>query len=143
MNEGGANLKKVDAVRYIKLLRAIYVPSHGSSELMELHGDLDTSMVSFSEFLVMFDDPDWGFGIMPILVKLETGDRNRHGKTMCSVCRYPIIGSRFKEIKSHFNLCNQCYSEGKVPSTFKQEEYRFKEYGNEGETMKDKCTCFK
>ncbi|GAU30690.1 hypothetical protein TSUD_39140 [Trifolium subterraneum] len=143
MNEGGANLKKVDAVRYIKLLRAIYVPSHGSSELMELHGDLDTSMVSFSEFVVMFDDPDWGFGIMPILVKLETGDRNRHGKTMCSVCRYPIIGSRFKEIKSHFNLCNQCYSEGKVPSTFKQEEYRFKEYGNESETMKDKCTCFK
>ncbi|CAJ2629217.1 putative TPR repeat-containing protein [Trifolium pratense] len=142
MNEGGANLKKVDAVRYIKLLRAIYVPSHGSSELMELHGDVDTSMVSFSEFLVMFDDPDWGFGIMPILVKLETGDRNRHGKTMCSVCRYPIIGSRFKEIKSHFNLCNQCYSEGKVPSTFKQEEYRFKEYGNESETMKDKCTCF-
>lgn len=142
MNEDGANLKKVDATRYIQLLRAVYVPSQGVSELMEVRGDVDTSMVSFSEFLVMFDDPDWGFGIMPTLVKLETGDRNRHGKTMCAVCRYPIIGSRFKEIKSHFSLCNQCYSEGKVPSTFKQEEYRFKEYGNEGDTMKDKCTCF-
>ncbi|CAK8570579.1 unnamed protein product [Lathyrus sativus] len=142
MNEDGANLKKVDATRYIKLLRAIYIPSQGVSELMEVHGNLDTSMVSFAEFLVMFDDPDWGFGIMPTLVKLETGDRNRHGKAMCSVCRYPIIGSRFKEIKSHFSLCSQCYSEGKVPSTFKQEEYRFKEYGNEGEAMKDKCTCF-
>ena len=109
---------------------------------MEVRGDSDTSMVSFSEFLVMFDDPDWGFGIMPTLVKLETGDRNRHGDTVCSVCRYPIIGSRFKEIKSHFSLCNQCYSEGKVPSSFKQDEYRFKEYGSEGEAMKDKCMCF-
>ncbi|XP_004497804.1 uncharacterized TPR repeat-containing protein At1g05150-like [Cicer arietinum] len=143
MNENGANLKRVDATRYIKLLRAIYVPSHSvSSELMEVGGDLDTSLVSFSEFQVMFDDPDWGFGIMPTLVKLETGDRNRHGNTVCSVCRYPVIGSRFKEIKSHFNLCNQCYSEGKVPSTFKQEEYRFKEYGSEGDAMKDKCVCF-
>ncbi|XP_061355382.1 uncharacterized TPR repeat-containing protein At1g05150-like [Gastrolobium bilobum] len=142
MNEDGANIKKVDATLYIKFLRAIYVPSQGVSELMEVRGDSDTSMVSFSEFLVMFDDPDWGFGIMPTLVKLETGDRNRHGNTVCSVCRYPIIGSRFKELKSHFSLCNQCYSEGKVPSTFKQEEYRFKEYGSEGEAMKDKCTCF-
>ncbi|WJX17256.1 hypothetical protein P8452_07190 [Trifolium repens] len=37
MNEGGANLKKVDAIRYIKLLRTIYVLSHNYSELMELH----------------------------------------------------------------------------------------------------------
>ncbi|KAE9617592.1 hypothetical protein Lal_00034563 [Lupinus albus] len=138
----GANVKKVDATLYIKLLRAVYVPSQGVSELLEIHGDSDTSMVSFSEFLVMFDDPDWGFGIMPTLVKLETGDRNRHGNTVCSVCCYPIIGSRFKEVKSHFSLCNQCYSEGKVPSTFKQEEYKFKEYGNEAEAMKDKCMCF-
>ncbi|KAK7290416.1 hypothetical protein RIF29_04826 [Crotalaria pallida] len=143
MNEDGANVKKADATLYIKLLRAVYVPSQGvSSELMEVQGDSDTSMVSFSEFLVMFDDPDWGFGIMPIVVKLETGDRNRHGNTVCSVCRYPIIGPRFKEVKSHFSLCSQCYSEGKVPSTFKQEEFKFKEYGSEGEAMKDKCMCF-
>lgn len=87
-------------------------------------------------------DPDWGFGIMSTLLKLEAGDRNRHGRHVCSVCRYPIIGSRFKEVKSHFSLCNQCYSEGKVPPNFKQDEYKFKEYGSEAEAMKDKCMCF-
>jgi tetratricopeptide (TPR) repeat protein len=142
VNEGISQIRKADAVRYIKLLRAIYVPSHGVSEILELHGDSDASLVSYSEFLVMFDDPDWGFGIMSTLLKLETGDRNRHGRYVCAVCRYPVIGSRFKEIKCHFSLCNQCYSEGKVPSTYKQEEFRFKEYGSEAEAMKDKCMCF-
>ncbi|KAG7971770.1 hypothetical protein I3843_07G151800 [Carya illinoinensis] len=142
VNEGMPQIRKVDAVRYIKFLRAIYVPSHGISEMLEVHGETDASMVRYSEFLVMFDDSDWGFGIMSTLLKLETGDRNRHGHHVCSVCRYPIIGSRFKEMKSHFSLCNQCYSEGKVPSTYKQEEYRFKEYGSEAEAMKDKCLCF-
>ncbi|KAJ9186502.1 hypothetical protein P3X46_002067 [Hevea brasiliensis] len=141
-NEGGSQIRKSDAVRYMKLLRAIYVPSRGVSEMLEVHGETDSSMVSFNDFLVMFDDPDWGFGIMSTLVKLETGDRNRHGNHVCSVCRYPIIGSRFKEMKSHFSLCNQCYSEGKVPPVFKQEEYKFKEYGSEAEAMKDKCMCF-
>ncbi|XVF73852.1 hypothetical protein PTKIN_Ptkin13bG0014800 [Pterospermum kingtungense] len=142
VNEGGSQIRKVDAVQYIKLLRAIYVPSHGVSEMLEVHGETDSSVVSFSEFLVMFDDPDWGFGIMSTLLKLESGDRNRHGRQVCSVCRYPIIGSRFKEVKSHFSLCNQCYSEGKVPPSFKQDEYKFKEYGSETEAMKDKCMCF-
>ncbi|KAJ7955480.1 Calcium-binding EF hand protein [Quillaja saponaria] len=142
MNEGSAQIKKVDAAGYIKLLRSIYVPSHGVSEMLEVHGDVDTSLVSFSEFLIMFDDPEWGFGIMSTLLKLEIGDRNRHGQHVCSVCRYPIIGSRFKEMKTHFSLCNQCYSEGKVPPAFKQEEYKFKEYGSEAEAMKDKCMWF-
>ncbi|WRX30874.1 hypothetical protein QQP08_023361 [Theobroma cacao] len=142
VNEGGSQIRKVDALQYIKLLRAIYVPSHGISEILEIHGETDSSMVSFNEFLVMFDDPDWGFGIMSTLMKLETGDRNRHGRQVCSVCRYPIIGSRFKEVKSHFSLCNQCYSEGKVPTNYKQDEYKFKEYGSEAEAMKDKCMCF-
>ncbi|XP_021284811.1 uncharacterized TPR repeat-containing protein At1g05150-like [Herrania umbratica] len=142
VNEGGSQIRKVDAIQYIKLLRAIYVPSHGISEILEIHGETDSSMVSFNEFLVMFDDPDWGFGIMSTLMKLETGDRNRHGRQVCSVCRYPIIGSRFKEVKSHFSLCNQCYSEGKVPTNYKQDEYKFKEYGSEAEAMKDKCMCF-
>ncbi|XP_009335536.1 uncharacterized TPR repeat-containing protein At1g05150 [Pyrus x bretschneideri] len=143
VNEGGGSqIRKADATKYMKLLRAIYVPSHGDSEMLELHGETDLSTMSFTEFLVMFDDPDWGFGIMSTLLKLETGDRNRHGNHVCSVCRYPIIGSRFKEVKSHFSLCNQCYSEGKVPPTSKQEEYKFREYGSEAEAMKDKCKCF-
>ncbi|KAI4389603.1 hypothetical protein MLD38_001812 [Melastoma candidum] len=144
VNESGSisQLRKADAAGYIKLLRAIYIPSGGMSELLEVHGEVDTSTISLSEFLVMFNDLDWGFGILSTLVKLEDGDRNRHGNHVCSVCRYPIIGSRFKEMKSHFSLCNQCYSEGKVPSTFKQEEYRFKEYGSEADAVKDKCVCF-
>ncbi|KAA8528708.1 hypothetical protein F0562_036063 [Nyssa sinensis] len=141
-NEGGGQIKKVDVVGYIKLLRAIYIPSYGDSEILEIHGELDVSMVSLADFLVMFDDRDWGFGIMSTLLKLETGDRNRHGSHICSICRYPIIGSRFKEMKSHFSLCSQCYSEGKVPPAFKQEEYKFKEYASESEAMKDKCMWF-
>ncbi|XP_043709846.1 uncharacterized TPR repeat-containing protein At1g05150-like [Telopea speciosissima] len=142
VNEGGIYIKKADAVRYIKLLRAIYIPSNGVSEMLELHGEADVSPVSFSEFLEMFDDRDWGFGTMSTLLKLETGDRIRHGRYSCSLCRYPIIGSRFKEMKLHFSLCGQCYCEGKVPSAFKQEEYKFKEYRTEGEAMKDKFMFF-
>ncbi|TMX01446.1 hypothetical protein EJD97_024486 [Solanum chilense] len=142
VNEGSNQIRKTDAQRYIKLLRAIYIPSQGASEMLEIHGEMDTSLVSLAEFTAMFDDPDWGFGIMSTLLKLETGDRNRHGSHVCATCRYPIIGSRFKEIKSHFSLCSQCYSEGKVPPTSKQEEYRFKEYASEAEAVKDKCLWF-
>ncbi|KAG0449764.1 hypothetical protein HPP92_027211 [Vanilla planifolia] len=99
-------------------------------------------MVSFGEYLEMFNDRDWGFGILSTLIRLEMGDRIRHGQYACSICQYPIIGSRFRETRQHFSLCNRCYSEGKVPSAFKQEEYRFKEYGSETEAMKDKCSCF-
>ncbi|KAF3631010.1 putative kinesin-like protein NACK2-like isoform X1 [Capsicum annuum] len=142
VNEGSNQIRKTDAQRYIKLLRAIYIPSQGASEILEIHGEMDASWVSLAEFTAMFDDPDWGFGIMSTLLKLELGDRNRHGNHVCATCRYPIIGSRFKEIKSHFSLCSQCYSEGKVPPTSRLEEYRFKEYANESEAMKDKCMWF-
>ncbi|WMV27697.1 hypothetical protein MTR67_021082 [Solanum verrucosum] len=142
VNEGSSQIRKTDAQRYIKLLRAIYIPSQGASEMLEIHGEMDTSLVSLAEFTAMFDDPDWGFGIMSTLLKLEMGDRNRHGSHVCATCRYPIIGSRFKEIKSHFSLCSQCYSEGKVPPTSKLEEYRFKEYASEAEAVKDKCMWF-
>ncbi|KAG9442932.1 hypothetical protein H6P81_018786 [Aristolochia fimbriata] len=141
-NEGGAQIRKSDALTYIKLLRAVYIPSHGVSDLMEVHGGSDNSMISFPEFVEMFDDPDWGFGIMGTLVKLEHGDRTRHGRHICAICRYPIIGSRFKETKCRFSLCNRCYSEGKVPSAFKREEYKFKEYGKEAQAVKDKCMFF-
>ncbi|KFK31123.1 hypothetical protein AALP_AA6G070800 [Arabis alpina] len=142
-NEGSSQITKVEAIKYIKLLRAIYIPSQGMSEMLEVHGEADTSTVTFNQFLGMYDDPEWGFGIMSTLVKLERRDRNRHGNQVCSVCRYPIMGSRFKEVKTGFSLCNQCYSEGKIPPTFKQqEEYKFREYGNEMEAMKAKCVCF-
>ncbi|XP_010475186.1 PREDICTED: uncharacterized TPR repeat-containing protein At1g05150-like [Camelina sativa] len=145
VNEGSSQITKTDAVKYIKLLRAIYIPSHGMSEMLEVHGEeeADSSMtVTYNQFLAMFDDPDWGFGIMSTILKLEANDRNRHGNQVCSVCRYPVIGSRFKEVKARFSLCNQCYSEGKVPPSFKQEEYKFREYGSEAEAMKAKCVCF-
>ncbi|GAB4852028.1 hypothetical protein Ancab_016221 [Ancistrocladus abbreviatus] len=142
INQDSSQLRKVDAARYINLLRAIYIPSHGLSEMLEIHGEPDASMVSLNEFLVMFDDRDWGFGIMSTLVKLENGDRTRHGRHLCSVCRYPIIGSRFKEVKSGISLCNHCYSEGKVPSAAKLEEYTFKEYESESAAVKDKLICF-
>ncbi|CAA0813349.1 Uncharacterized TPR repeat-containing protein [Striga hermonthica] len=142
VNEGSPHIKKSDALRYIKLLRAIYIPSHGISEMLEIHGEIDNSLVSMAEFVTMFDDQEWGFSILSILLKLETGDRTRHGRHMCATCRYPIIGSRFKEMKSHFSLCSQCYCEGKVPSSSKLEEYRFKEYANEAEAVKDKCLWF-
>uniref|UniRef100_A0A0C9QLL8 TSA: Wollemia nobilis Ref_Wollemi_Transcript_28229_3695 transcribed RNA sequence n=1 Tax=Wollemia nobilis TaxID=56998 RepID=A0A0C9QLL8_9CONI len=138
----GAQIGKVDASSYIRLLRAVYLPSGGVSDMMEVHGEDDAASVSFPEFLEMFDDPDWGFGIMNSLVKLETGDRVRHGRLCCAVCSYPITGPRFKEVNCRFSLCSICYSEGKVPVAFKQEEYKFKEYGSETEAMKDKLRLF-
>ncbi|KAL3642101.1 hypothetical protein CASFOL_012916 [Castilleja foliolosa] len=142
VNEGLTQIKKSDALRYIKLLRAIYFPSHGISEMLEIHGEMDNSSVSMTEFVSLFDDQEWGFSIMSILLNLETGDRSRYGRHVCATCRYPIIGSRFKEMKSQFSLCSQCYCEGKVPSSSKLEEYRFKEYANEAEAVKDKCLWF-
>ncbi|CAM8979299.1 unnamed protein product [Rhodiola kirilowii] len=144
VNEGNTEIRKSDAIRYIKLIRAIYIPSQGVSEMLEIHGETgsDNATITLTEFLTMFDDPDWGFGIMSTLLKLEQGDRIRHGNRVCSVCRYPIIGSRFKETKAHFSVCNLCYSEGKVPSSPKRETYTFKEFGTESDAFKDKCKCF-
>ncbi|KAF5196107.1 Calcium-binding tetratricopeptide family protein [Thalictrum thalictroides] len=142
-DEGSAVIRKVDAVRYIKFLRAIYLSPLKIEEMVEVHVEVDGSTISFSEFLEMFDNPDSGFGIMDALVKLESGDRVRHCHFSCSVCRYPISGSCFKEMKSHFNLCSQCYSEGKVPSAYKQDTYSFKEYESEADAIKDKCALLK
>ncbi|KAK1407440.1 hypothetical protein QVD17_39056 [Tagetes erecta] len=136
-------IKKTAALGYIKLLRSIYIPN---SENLEIDGESETdaaaALISLPEFVTMFDDQECGFGVMSTLLKLETGDRNRHGNRTCSVCRYPIIGFRFREMKSRFSLCSQCYSEGKVSPNFKQEEYNFKEYANGSEAVKDKCMWF-
>ncbi|KAK8969069.1 hypothetical protein KSP40_PGU017257 [Platanthera guangdongensis] len=140
----GELVRRIDAVAYMKLLKAVYIPHHGIGESTETQreSEFDPSMISFGEFLEMFDDPKSGFGMLRALVKLETGDRIRRSQHTCSVCRYSIMGSRFMEARQQFNLCSYCYSEGKVPSAFRQDEYRFKEYGSEAEAMKDKCACF-
>ncbi|KAF8405793.1 hypothetical protein HHK36_007870 [Tetracentron sinense] len=134
---------KSDALIYLRYLRVIYFSSQGSSDIVEVFGgEEENTMVSFPEFLLMFDDQNFGFGILSTLVNLETGDRIRHGGYSCHACKYPIIGPRFKETTSRFNLCVTCYSECKVPSTLKQEEYRFKEYWSETEALKDKLRLF-
>ncbi|KAK1314181.1 putative TPR repeat-containing protein [Acorus calamus] len=93
---GSTQIKRTAAIAYIKILRAVYVPSHGVSDMMEVHGESDASKISFPEFLAMFDDPDWGFGILSTLVKLEEGDRKRHGRHICAICRYPIVDRGLK-----------------------------------------------
>lgn len=114
----------------------------GTSELAELHGDDDKVQVSYPEFEDMFDEPNWGFGILSTLVKLETGDCVRHDGITCAACNYVIIGPRFKESTKNFNLCATCYSEGKVPADLKLDEYVFKEYSNEGDAMRDRFKFF-
>lgn len=137
-------IAKTDAKTYINYLRAIYLPTQGISDMYELHGDDDQVNISFPEFVDMFDDLDWGFGILTLLAKLEVGDRIRHQGKSCAVCSYPIIGSRFKEMNANFNLCSFCYSEGKVPTTNKQDEYSFKEYGADtAEPMNERFKLFR
>ncbi|XP_043713752.1 uncharacterized TPR repeat-containing protein At2g32450-like [Telopea speciosissima] len=126
--EGQGVIGKVDALIYMRYLRLIYFPSQGYSDQLVAHVEEENKMISFPEFLQIFDDDRRGFGILSTLVKLETYGRIRHGGHSCQACRYPIIGPRFKEMTSHFNLCMTCYSHGNVPSNIKQEQYRFKEY---------------
>ncbi|KAI5064612.1 hypothetical protein GOP47_0021282 [Adiantum capillus-veneris] len=137
-----AEIPKTDASYYTRVLRAVYLPKQGVSDIMELHGEDDQSTMSFSQFQKLFDDPDWGFGILDVLVKLEASDRVRHRSQTCAVCAYPITGPWFKEVTVNFSLCCLCYSEGKVPSSGKQAEYCFKEYNSEVEAVKDKLRFF-
>ncbi|KAG0606542.1 hypothetical protein M758_9G149400 [Ceratodon purpureus] len=131
-----------DVKHYMKFLRAIYLPTQGTSELAEMHGEDDKVQVSYPEFKGMFDDPNWGFGILNILVKLEQGDRVRHNGVTCAACDYVIIGPLFKETTKKFSLCSTCYSEGKVPAHVKLDEYVFKEYGSEAEATWDRFNFF-
>ncbi|KAJ7544177.1 hypothetical protein O6H91_09G120400 [Diphasiastrum complanatum] len=134
----GAEIPRADAKIYIKLLRLIYMPFQGTSELWEVHDDDEQAHISYSEFLEMFDDPDWAFGLMITIVKLEKVDRIRHSGQICSACSYTIVGPRFKEVRANFSLCSICYSEGKVPADVKQNVYRFTEYLTEADAVKDK-----
>ncbi|KAF9618075.1 hypothetical protein IFM89_000026 [Coptis chinensis] len=51
VGEGSLVVKKVDAMRYIELLRAIYRPSQSTDRTSEFYGEVDVSTVSFSKFL--------------------------------------------------------------------------------------------
>lgn len=135
-------ISKADATLYLRWLRAIYLPVQGASAILEVQGTDDEASVSFPEFVEMFDDPDWGFGILSVLVKLESNDRVRHGRKICVVCSYPITGPWFREVSLNFNLCSQCYSEGKVPISAKRPDYYFKEYNSDTVAFRDKLRLF-
>lgn len=137
-----AEISKSDASAYMKLLRVIYLPSQGGSDMMVIHGEDEQANITFTDFQGLFDDPDWGFGILDVLVKLEASDRRRHGGQTCAICAYPITGPWFKEVTANFSLCSLCYSEGKVPVSAKREDYCFKEYNSEVEAVKDKLRFF-
>lgn len=137
-----AEIPKADASNYMRLLRVVYMSTQGVSDLMELHGEDDESTINFTQFQGLFNDPDWGFGILDVLVKLEASDRVRHGSQTCAICAYPITGPWFKEVTANFSLCCLCYSEGKVPLSTKRENYSFKEYNSEVEAVKDKLWFF-
>lgn len=127
-NEAQGQIAKVDASVYFRYLRVIYFRSQGFTDLMEAHerGE-ENAKISFREFLAMFDDMDYGFGILSTLIKLEAGDRVHQSRYSCAVCQYRINGLMFKETTSRFCLCSSCYSECKVPSAYEKEEYKFKE----------------
>lgn len=140
--ESDGRIVKSDASIYLRLMRAIYFPSQGVSDMMEVHSYDDQASISFPEFLDLFDDSDWGFGILNVLVKLEASDRVRHSGQACVVCSYPITGPWFKEVTENFSLCSLCYSEGKVPSSSKKDKYCFKEYNSEAEAVRDRLRFF-
>lgn len=69
------------------------------------------------------------FPILNTMVKLETHDRTRHLGMSCQVCRYAIVGLRYREVRGKFDLCATCYSECKVPSKYqKAKSFTFGEY---------------
>ncbi|KAF9589638.1 hypothetical protein IFM89_026640 [Coptis chinensis] len=51
VGEGSSVVKKVDAMRYIELLRAVYLPSQSTHRTSEFYGEVDVSTVSFPKFL--------------------------------------------------------------------------------------------
>ncbi|XP_068660710.1 uncharacterized TPR repeat-containing protein At1g05150-like [Aristolochia californica] len=121
-------IRRSDASIYLRYLSVMYFPSRCLRESMVDEEDDDGSMISFPEFVDMFDDMNSGFGILDTLIKLENGDRLRQGGYSCDVCKYPIAGPRFKERRCGFSLCIRCYCDGKVPKAFRKDEYEFKEY---------------
>ncbi|KAH7414764.1 hypothetical protein KP509_14G010000 [Ceratopteris richardii] len=143
-NNGG-EIGKGDANLYFNILRSAYlVTPQEQDDLMEINPEEepDTS-ISYPEFVELFEDSEWGFGILNVLARLEVEDQVRHRCLTCSVCSYAIIGPYFKEVRANFSLCAFCYSSGKVPLVARKEEYYFKEYNSEVRSVKEKLKLFK
>ncbi|XP_073003521.1 uncharacterized TPR repeat-containing protein At2g32450-like [Typha latifolia] len=70
-------ISKVDASVYFRYLRVIYFHSQAFSDLLEINAqeDEECPKISFPEFIGMFDDGDFGFGILPTVLKLEAGEK--------------------------------------------------------------------
>lgn len=112
-----------DAEGFLKLVRQVYLPSQ--PEVPDPEGEQPLE-VHLDEFRLLVDEH---FPILNTMVKLETYDRTRHLGMSCAVCRYAIVGLRFREAKSKFDLCATCYSECKVPVRWhKQKSFCFNEY---------------
>ncbi|KAH7404632.1 hypothetical protein KP509_15G035600 [Ceratopteris richardii] len=135
---GAIAISKADAFLYFSWLRAVYLTTVEASFILEVRDSHSEARISFTEFAEMFDDPDWGFGILSVLMKLEINDRIRHGRKVCAVCSCPLAGLWFKEVSSDFNLCSDCYSEGKVPASMNKTDYSFKEYSSRSIASTDK-----
>ncbi|KAH0455522.1 hypothetical protein IEQ34_015554 [Dendrobium chrysotoxum] len=133
INRGGNQIWRSDATAYLKLLRTVFIPSEVVSGLMETQDLPADSKISFIEFIDLFDDKNRGFGILGTLLKLEASDQVRHGARACSICNFPIIGSRLKQKKRSFSLCKNCCRQGKVPLSYRHEDYQ---------TLKVDCMCF-
>ncbi|XP_042509405.1 uncharacterized TPR repeat-containing protein At2g32450-like [Macadamia integrifolia] len=87
---------KIDALIYIRYLRLIYLnfPSQGySTDPLVAHEEKDDekTMISFPEFLQIFDDNRQGFGILSTLVKLETNGRISYGEHSCDFSLQPLF----------------------------------------------------
>lgn len=140
----GGDISKQDAREYLKVLRAAYLRTQEESDHNETPRIDGHTSLSFPEFVRMLDDSENGFAVLNIVSKLEIDDHARHRRQPCSVCSYPIIGPRFKEMKVNFSLCSLCYSSGKVPSSAKHEEYyHFKELHSDLGAVKEKLQSCK
>jgi tetratricopeptide (TPR) repeat protein len=140
----GDELRRGDVLLYMKLLHAIYLPKDGMSQAQEVHGGGEGPSLSFAEFVGIFDDHDWGFGLLNVLAKLESSDRVRQIGRACAACAYPITGPWFWEITDKFDLCSLCYSQGKLPASASPRQdshyYCFKEYRSKFAAVKDRLS---
>ncbi|GJP50193.1 hypothetical protein CLOM_g9334 [Closterium sp. NIES-68] len=102
-----------DAVGFVQLVREIYLPGQPPMPDEEKSGEEGVPDVGLEQFETLVDDY---FPILYTLRKLEVYDRTRHLGMSCDVCRYAIVGLRYRETKSRFDVCATCYSERKAPA---------------------------